>query len=291
MSVFIDAHRDIYGVEPICRALQVAPSTYYAVKARQATPAARTVRDRQALTEIRRVYEASAGLYGARKVWWQLEAEGAGVARCTIERLMARAGMVGVVRGKRCRTTISDEHAQRPEDLVDRDFSAKAPNELWVADFTYVATWSGVVYVAFVIDAFSRRIVGWKADTTLKTSLVLDTLEMALWTRDRAGLAVTAGLVHHNDAGSQYTSFAFTQRLVQAGVDPSVGSVGDAYDNALAESTIGLFKAEDLPRRAVEDALRGRAGDAGMGRLVQPRALAFCLRQTLPSAVRATIYR
>ena len=248
MSAFIDEHRALYGVEPICRALQVAPSTYYAVKQRQRTPAERTLRDREALGEIERVYATSRGLYGARKVWWQLQAEGVGIARCTIERLMAREGMVGVVRGKRRRTTIADEHAQRPEDLVDRDFTASAPNHLWVADFTYVATWSGVVYVAFVIDAFSRRIVGWKADTTMKTSLVLDTLEMALWTRDRAGLAVTAGLVHHNDAGSQYTSFAFTQRLVDAGVDASVGSVGDAYDNALAESTIGLFKAEKIYR-------------------------------------------
>lgn len=248
MSAFIDAHRDVYGVEPICRALQVAPSTYYAVKQRQRTPPQRTLRDREALGEIERVYAASGGLYGARKVWWQLQAEGVGIARCTIERLMAREGMVGVVRGTRRRTTIADEHAQRPEDLVDRDFTASAPNHLWVADFTYVATWSGVVYVAFVIDAFSRRIVGWKADTTMKTSLVLDTLEMALWTRDRAGLAVTAGLVHHNDAGSQYTSFAFTQRLLDAGVDASVGSVGDAYDNALAESTIGLFKAEKIYR-------------------------------------------
>jgi putative transposase len=248
VSAFIDAHRDVYGVEPICRALQVAPSTYYAVKQRQRTPPQRTLRDREALGEIERVYAASGGLYGARKVWWQLQAEGVGIARCTIERLMAREGMVGVVRGTRRRTTIADEHAQRPEDLVDRDFTASAPNHLWVADFTYVATWSGVVYVAFVIDAFSRRIVGWKADTTMKTSLVLDTLEMALWTRDRAGLAVTAGLVHHNDAGSQYTSFAFTQRLLDAGVDASVGSVGDAYDNALAESTIGLFKAEKIYR-------------------------------------------
>lgn len=161
---------------------------------------------------------------------------------------MRREGLVGVVRGKRRRTTIPDEQAQRPVDLVERDFTASAPNQLWVADFTYVATWSGVVYVAFVIDAFSRRIVGWKADTTMRTSLVLDTLEMALWARDRAGMPISAGLIHHHDAGSQYTSFAFTQRLVDAGVDASVGSVGDAYDNALAESTIGLFKTEKIYR-------------------------------------------
>jgi putative transposase len=248
--MFIDEHRDVYGVEPICRALQVAPSTYYAVKHRQRRPAARTLRDREALAQIRRVHQASGGLYGARKVWWQLDGEGAGIARCTIERLMRRVGLVGVVRGKRRRSTIADQRAQRPADLVERDFTATAPNRLWVADFTYVATWSGVVYVAFVIDAFSRRIVGWKADTTMRTSLVLDTLEMALWTRERAGMPVTAGLIHHHDNGSQYLSFAFTQRLVQAGVDASVGSVGDAYDNALAEATIGLFKTEKIYRQA-----------------------------------------
>jgi putative transposase len=248
MSAFIDCHRDAYGVEPICRSLQIAPSTYYAVRQRQQAPAARTLRDRELLAQIERVYEASGGLYGARKVWWQLQQEGIGVARCTVERLMRRAGLEGVVRGKRRRTTIADERANRPVDLVERDFTARAPNRLWVADFTYVATWSGVVYVAFVIDAFSRRIVGWKADTTMRTSLVLDTLEMALWTRDRAGMPISAGLVHHHDNGSQYTSFAFTQRLVDAGVDASVGSVGDAYDNALAESTIGLFKTEKIHR-------------------------------------------
>jgi putative transposase len=203
LSAFIDEHRDEYGVEPICRALQIAPSTYYAVKQRQCSPAARTLRDREALAEIRRVYEASGGLYGARKVWWQLEGEGVPVARCTIERLMRQHGLVGVVRGKRRRTTIVDERAERPVDLVERDFTASAPNRLWVADFTYVATWSGVVYVAFVIDAFSRRIVGWKADTSMRTSLVLDTLEMALWTRDRAGMPISAGLIHHHDNGSQ----------------------------------------------------------------------------------------
>jgi putative transposase len=248
MSMFIDEHREVFGVEPICRALQVAPSTYYAVCERRARPAARTLRDTELLAEIRRVYDASSGLYGARKVWWQLGRDGIGVARCTVERLMGQAGLHGVVRGKRRRTTLADERADRPGDLVERDFTATAPNRLWVADFTYVATWSGVVYVAFVIDAFSRRIVGWKADTTMRTSLVLDTLEMALWSRDRAGLPVEGGLVHHHDAGSQYTSFAFTQRLIDAGVDASVGSVGDAYDNALAESTIGLYKAEKIRR-------------------------------------------
>jgi putative transposase len=172
------------------------------------------------------------------------------VARCTVERLMARDGLRGAVRGKKRRTTISDgAQADRAPDLVDRDFSAPAPNRLWVADFTYVATWSGVVYVAFAIDAFSRRIVGWKANTTMQTSLVLDTLEMALWARDHHGQPVAKGLVVHSDAGSQFTSFAFTQRLVDAGADPSIGSVGDGYDNALAESTIGLYKTELINRK------------------------------------------
>jgi putative transposase len=248
MSVFIDDHKARFGVEPICRALQVAPSTYYAVKQRRSQPSARARRDADLLVEIRRVHEQSRGLYGARKVWWQLRLDGIEVARCTVERLMRQHGLEGVRRGRRRRTTIPDEQASRPADLVERDFSADAPNLLWVADFTYVMTWAGVVYVAFVIDAFSRRIVGWKADTTMKTSLVLDTLEMALWTRQRDGLPLGEGLIHHHDNGSQYTSFAFTSRLVEAGVDASVGSVGDGYDNALAETTIGLYKTEKIHR-------------------------------------------
>jgi putative transposase len=244
MSAVIDAHKGEFGVEPICRTLGVAPSTYYAVKARERDPSERALNDELTLVEIRRVHEASKGLYGARKVWWQLEREGIKVARCTVERLMAKHGLKGAIRGKRWRTTIPDGQAQRAPDLVDRDFTAGAPNRLWVADFTYVSTWSGVCYVAFVIDVFSRRIVGWKADTTMQTSLVLDTLEMALWARDHAGLPVGEGMIHHSDAGSQYTSFAFTQRLVDVGVDPSIGSVGDGYDNALAETTIGLYKTE-----------------------------------------------
>lgn len=238
----------MYGVEPICRVLQIAPSTYYAICERRRQPAPRTLRDRELLVEVRRRYDASSGLYGARKVWWQLQHDGVAVARCTVERLMREAGLEGVVRGKARRTTVADERADRPTDLVERDFTATAPNVLWVADFTYVATWSGVVYVAFVIDAFSRRILGWKADTNMRTGLVLDTLEMALWSRERAGLPARAGLIHHHDNGSQYLSFAFTQRLIDAGVDASVGSVGDAFDNALAETTIGLFKTEKIRR-------------------------------------------
>jgi putative transposase len=245
MSAFIDTQREKHGVEPTCRVLGVAPSTYYAVRKREREPAPRTLSDRELLVEIRRVHAGSRnGVYGARKVWWQLQREGIAAARCTVERLMRQAGLVGVRRGRRWRTTVPGEQAPRAADLVQRDFTACAPNWLWVCDFTYVATWAGVVYVAFVIDAFSRRIVGWKADTTMKTSLVLDTLEMALWVRDHEGAPVGEGLVAHHDAGSQYTSFAFTARLIEAGVDDSVGSVGDAYDNALAETTIGLYKAE-----------------------------------------------
>jgi putative transposase len=203
MSAFIDEHKTVFGVEPICRVLQIAPSTYYAVKARQRSPSPRARRDEWLRGEVRRVYQDSKGLYGADKVWRQLAREGIEVARCTVERLMRSEGLQGVVRGKRRRTTVPDREAERPTDLVDRDFSADAPNRLWVADFTYVMTWSGVVYVAFVIDAFSRRIVGWKADTTMQTALVLDTLEMALWSRNRDGIALAAGMVFHNDAGSQ----------------------------------------------------------------------------------------
>jgi putative transposase len=250
VSVVIDELRAEYGVEPACRVLGVAPSTYYAVKARERNPSERARRDVGLVECIRRIHEENYGVYGARKVWWQLRREGVDVARCTVERLMAREGLQGAVRGKKRRTTITDGgQADRAPDLVDRDFSAPAPNCLWVADFTYVATWSGVVYVAFAIDAFSRRIVGWKADTTMKTSLVLDTLEMALWARDHHGQPITNGLIVHSDAGSQYTSFAFTQRLIDAGADPSIGSVGDGYDNALAETTIGLYKTELVNRR------------------------------------------
>jgi putative transposase len=249
MTQFIDEQRDVYGVEPICDALQFATSTYYAVKARQADPSARARRDAELLVEIRRIHEHSDGTYGAEKVWRQLRRENMPAARCTVERLMRKDALEGVRRARKRRTTIPDDRGQRPRDLVDRDFTAEAPNRLWVSDFTYVMTWSGAVYVAFVIDAFSRRIVGWKADASMRTELVLDTLEMALWSRDRDGIPRADGMISHSDAGSQYTSFAFTTRLVDAGVDSSVGSVGDAYDNALAETTIGLYKAEKINRR------------------------------------------
>ena len=247
MVQFIDAHRATYGVEPICAQLPIAPAVYYEHKARQADPQrapARVQRDTRLSAEIHRIYNANFQVYGARKVWRQLGREGIGVARCTVERLMQRLELKGVVRGKRWRTTIPDNSAARPLDRVQRQFTATRPNQLWVADFTFVATWSGVVYVAFVIDVFARRIVGWRVARSMQTDLVLDALEQALWARKKV-----AGLIHHSDRGSQYLSIRYTERLAEAGVDPSVGSVGDSYDNALAETIIGLFKTEVIHRR------------------------------------------
>lgn len=260
MIAFVDAHRGRFGVEPICRVLgahgvQIAPSTYYAAKSRP--PSARQQRDAELLVEIRRVFfEVGRGLYGARKVWHQLRREGQVVARCTVERLMAAEGLQGARRGRAFKTTRADAAAARPPDLVGRDFTAGRPNELWVVDFTYVATWSGMAFTAFVTDVFSRRIVGWRTATSMPTGLPLDALEMALWTRARSGEDV-AGLVHHSDAGSQYTSIRYAARLEDAGALASIGTVGDSYDNALAESTIGLYKTElvrhEGPWRGVED--------------------------------------
>lgn len=247
MVAFIDAHRAEYGVEPICAELPIAPSTYYAHKARQADPGRlppRVVRDAELCTAIRRVWEENFQVYGARKVWKQLRREGRPVARCTVERLMGRLGLQGVVRGRRCRTTIPAEPAERPLDRVQRQFTATRPNQLWVADLTYVATWVGFVYVAFVIDVFARRIVGWRVTRSLATELVLDALEQALHAR-RAG----QGLIHHSDRGCQYLSIRYTERLAEAGIEASVGSVGDSYDNALAETVIGLFKTEVIHPR------------------------------------------
>jgi putative transposase len=243
---FISEHKDVFGVEPVCRVLsehgcKIAPSTYYDAVRR--APSARAVRDEELKAAVSRVHAANYGVYGARKVWLQLNREGTAVARCTVERLMNELGLAGARRGKRVRTTIAGA-GPRPADLVRRQFSPAVPDRLWVADFTYVPTWTGMVYVAFVIDAYSRRILGWRAASSMKTALVLDALEQALWTRRRDGSRDLAGLVHHTDAGSQYTSIAFTERLAAAGVSGSVGTVGDAYDNALAESVIGLFKTE-----------------------------------------------
>lgn len=251
MYAFIDAHRRAYGVEPICRVLAIAPSGYYAHKQAEASPSrrsARRQRDEALTTRIAAVYRANYAVYGARKIWHQLRQDGEPVARCTVERLMRAAGLQGVVRGGHVRTTRpAADAAARPQDLVQRAFTAERPNQLWVADFTYVATWRGFVYVAFVIDAFSRRIVGWRAHTTMRTDLVLDALEQALHDRETDGQE--GPLVHHSDRGSQYVSMRYTERRAAAGVAPSVGSAGDAYDNALAESVIGLFKTEVIHRR------------------------------------------
>ena len=242
----IDALRDRFGVEPTCRVLNLPTSTYYAHKARHLQPSPRRRRDEQLKAEIQRVWEANYGVYGARKVWRQLQRDGVTVARCTVERLMRELGLRGVVRGKPKRTTTPDPHAQRPADLVNRDFTASAPNRLWVADLTYVATWSGFCYAAFVIDAYSRAIVGWRVAGALRAELALDALEMAIWARQGAGLD---GLVHHSDRGVQYLAIRYTQRLADEGAVASVGSKGDSFDNALAEAVNGLYKAELIRRR------------------------------------------
>ncbi|WP_329375319.1 IS3 family transposase [Streptomyces sp. NBC_01483] len=251
LVAFIDEHRDRFGgVEPICRTLtehdcRIAPSTYYAHHKRRSTPSARAVRDAELKKQISEVFEANYHVYGARKIWRELNRQGRRVARCTVERLMRELGIAGAVRGKRVITTLPGGQAERAPDLLDRDFVAAAPNRCWVADFTHVKTWAGVVYVAFVVDTFSRRIVGWSAATVKETVFVLDALEMAVWQRDRDQHPVQPGeLIHHSDAGSQYTSFRLAEHLDAAGIAASIGSVGDAYDNALMESTIGLYKTE-----------------------------------------------
>jgi transposase InsO family protein len=249
MKAFIDEHREVYGVEPICRVLPIAPSTYYEHAARKADPdrrPARERRDAELSQEIRRVFAANFGVYGVRKVWRQLQRERIDVARCTVARLMRQMGLKGVVRGKSIKTTVSDAAAPCPRDRVNRQFKAPRPNALWVSDFTYVATWSGFVYVAFVIDAFARRIVGWRVSRSARAEFVLDALEQALHGRQPLR---RASLIHHSDRGVQYVSLKYTERLAEAGIEPSVGSVGDSYDNALAETVIGLFKTEVIHRR------------------------------------------
>ena len=249
MKAFIDDHRAVYGVEPICKVLPIAPSTYRAHAARLADPSrasARAKRDAALRPEIERVWNDNFEVYGHRKVWRQLQREGIAVARCTVARLMRQMGLEGAVRGKVVKTTIANPAAPCPDDHVNRQFTAPAPNLLWVSDFTYVSTWAGFVYVAFVIDTFARRIVGWRASRTAHTDFVLDALEQALHERRPAR---QAGLVHHSDRGSQYLSIRYTERLADAGIEPSVGSVGDSYDNALAETINGLYKAEVIHRR------------------------------------------
>ena len=249
MIAFIDDHRKAHGVEPICKVLPIAPSTYHDHVARRADPeklSVRAKRDMALKPEIERVFAENFEVYGARKVWRQLNRESVPVARCTVERLMSDLGLQGVIRGKPVRTTVQDKAAPCPLDHVNRVFHAPAPNRLWLSDFTYVSTWSGFVYVAFVIDAYARRIVGWRVSRTAHANFVLDALEQALHERRpvRRG-----GLVHHSDRGSQYVSIRYTERLAEAGIEPSVGSVGDSYDNALAETINGLYKAELIHRR------------------------------------------
>ena len=236
MIAFIDEHRGDYGVEPICRVLPIAPSTYHEHVAQRHDPSrlsARARRDQALKPEVLRVFAENFGVYGVRKVWRQMKREGFDIARCTVERLMRDLGLQGVIRGKPVRTTISNKAAPCPLDQVNRQFHAPAPNMLWVSDFTYVATWAGFVYVAFVIDVYARYIVGWRVSRTAHANFVLDALEQALYERRPDG-----DLIHHSDRGSQYVSIRYTERLAEAGIEPSVGSVGDSYDNALAETII-----------------------------------------------------
>lgn len=255
MVQFIDEQRDEHGVESICRHLPIAPSVYYEHKARERDPERlprRAVRDAELREQIERVWKENFGVYGARKVWRQLGREGIEVARCTVTRLMRAMGLVGVVRGRKAKTTIPDDLAERPRDLVNRDFTAEGPNRLWVADLTYVATWRGFAYVAFVTDVFSRKIVGWRVSSSLRSDLALDALEQAL--HDRTEIE---NLIHHSDRGVQFLSIRYTERLAEAGIEASVGSVGDSYDNALAETINGLYKAEIIrpngPWRSIEE--------------------------------------
>ncbi len=250
MIEFIDEHKASFGVAPICDVIEIAPATYYEHKRQEREPdrrSARAKRDEELMPEIRRVFDDNFGVYGVRKVWKQLNREGFSVAKCTVRRLMRQMGLRGATRGKAfVVTTIPDDLLARPQDLVDRDFTADAPNRLWLADITYVPTRVGFVYVAFVTDVFSRRIVGWRASRSLETGLALDALEQAIW--DRLDGKVD-DLIHHSDRGSQYLSIRYTERLADAGIEPSVGSVGDSYDNAMAETINGLYKAEVIHRR------------------------------------------
>ena len=249
MHAMVDAYRATHGVEPICKVLQIAPSAYrrHAARCRDSTLlSARARRDVALLPKVERVWNANLQVYGADKVWKQMNREGEAVARCTVERLMRRLGLRGVKRGKVVRTTISDNKAPCPLDKVNRQFKADRPNQLWVSDFTYVSTWQGWLYVAFVVDVFARRIVGWRTSSSMTTDFVLDALEQALYARQPER---DSSLIHHSDRGSQYVSIRYSERLAEAGVEPSVGSKGDSYDNALAETINGLYKAEVIHRR------------------------------------------
>ena len=249
MIAFINDNRGAHGVEPICKVLPIAPSTYHERVRQRRDPSrlsARARRDLALKPEVQRVFDANFGVYGVRKVWRQMRREGFNIARCTAERLMREMGLTGVIRGKPVRTTVSNKATPCPLDQVNRQFHAPAPNRLWVSDFTYVATWAGFVYVAFVIDVFARYIVGWRVSRTAHASFVLDALEQAIHERKPVQ---GDGLIHHSDRGSQYLSITYTERLAEAGIEPSVGSVGDSYDNALAETINGLYKAEVIHRR------------------------------------------
>ena len=257
MANYIDENKDRFGIEPICNVLPIAPSTYYEHKAKQRDPTRRSDREKRDAVlkpEIERVWQENFKVYGARKLWLQLNREEIDVARCTVARLMKIIGIQGVKRGRRTITTIAGNALDRPRDAVNRDFNASRPNALWVADLTYVATWRGFVYVAFVIDAFARRIVGWRVSNSLHRDIALDALEQALYDREAAQ---HGELIHHSDRGVQYLSIRYTERLSEVGITPSVGSVGDSYDNALAETVIGLFKTELIrqqgPWRNVDD--------------------------------------
>ena len=250
MTAFIDDNREADGVEPICKVLPIAPSTYYRHAAQRADPgrrSARAQRDAELMTHIQRIWDEHFQVYGVRKVWRQLQREGIAVARCTVERLMRQMGLKGVVRGRTVKTTVSDPAMPCPLDRVNRQFRAERPNALWVSDFTYVRTWQGFVYVAFVIDVFARRIVGWKVSSAARADFVLDALEQALFARQPPD---QGGLIHHSDRGVQYVSICYTERLAEAGIETSVGSVGDSYDNALAETINGLYKAEVIHRQS-----------------------------------------
>jgi putative transposase len=299
MVDFIEEHREEYGVEPICEVLPIAPATYYEHRSRRLDPELRperAKRDDELRVEVHRVWTENFSVYGAEKVWRQLRREDVAVARCTVERLMRILGLRGAVRGGAFKvTTVADEAAVRPPDLVDRDVRASRPNQLWVADLTYVATWMGFVYVAFVIDVFSRAIVGWRVSSSLRSDIALDALEQALHARPG-----TNGLVHHSDRGVQYLSIRYTERLAEAGIEGSVGSVGDSYDNALAETVIGLFKTEVIYRRgpwrnidAVEFAVLEWVDWFNNRRLLEPLdyvppveyEVAFYSRQSTPAVV------
>lgn len=242
MSRFIESERHRFGVEPMCRVLATSPSTYYAQRFRP--PSARSKDDQRLVEVIKQIHTENYGVYGVRRVWKQLHRQGMAVGRCRVERLMKHAGLAGVQRHKRRFTTRVDQTAPRPADLVDRRFVASQPNQLWVADLTYVRTYEGFVYAAFILDVYSRVVVGWQLSDNLRTDLALDALEMAVWQR-----RVDGGLIHHSDRGSQYTSFRYTARLADSGITASVGSVADAYDNAMAEAVISTFKKELVYRR------------------------------------------